>query len=140
MGSQWDNDHHNVSALLCRPTWLILVFHKIFKYFLSVSQGSPVSGPRGLLVADRITRVDRCQVVSADAWVQCVQKTYTRPQVGYCVSKEQIRLQDTSLHRKLVPYPTTNTTTVSQFKMSRRENQTSDDLAELFFLASMFFE
>ncbi|VEL23488.1 unnamed protein product [Protopolystoma xenopodis] len=50
-----------------------------------LKEGSVVTGNRGLLVGDAITRINACPVQNQTDWYRCLEEAHTRP-TGYCVS------------------------------------------------------
>lgn len=69
----------------------------------NIDQTSPVLGPSGLLVGNKIVAVNQHQVKDYDSWHHSISSAIKKMSPGYCISSELVRLHDESVSAKQLP-------------------------------------
>ncbi|XP_069689813.1 membrane-bound transcription factor site-2 protease [Periplaneta americana] len=102
--------HNIVLALIgiCMLTLLPILVYPFFDIgsgvaICNIQQASPVLGPTGLRVGDKIVALNQCQVKDYDTWYYCIVSTIQHQGPGYCVSSELVREHDESVSVKQLP-------------------------------------
>lgn len=87
-----------ITALLFLPLFLLPFYHSGHSILVTnVIENSPVSGPKGLSVGDRVTSIDECRVKNINDWINCLQmKSEEKQKSGFCLSLDVLSQLDVS--------------------------------------------
>ncbi|XP_039289082.1 membrane-bound transcription factor site-2 protease-like [Nilaparvata lugens] len=99
---------HNVVLIIAASLALFLLPWVVYPLYdhgtgvqvQSLDKGSPVTGPTGLLVGDRIIQLNQCQVTNVHDWLSCLVTSFREPSPGFCISAEFIKEHDESIPAK----------------------------------------
>ncbi|XP_067675521.1 membrane-bound transcription factor site-2 protease-like [Haliotis asinina] len=95
---------HNFIIVIVALFVLMLMPHTLMPFYTlgkavavtSVIPNSAVSGPRGLLLGEPITRISDCMVTDLDTWHDCIVASMKQQSLGHCMPVQLIRDLDTS--------------------------------------------
>lgn len=65
---------------------------------LSLTADSPVRGPTGLQAGDVIMEVNHCSIQTQATWEQCIIKSITSDQLGFCIPESAVHSYDETIH------------------------------------------
>jgi hypothetical protein len=65
-----------------------------------VLQASPLAGPSGLQMGDKVLTLNQCQVKDLDSWYQCILSAINHASPGYCISSDLVNEYDESVESK----------------------------------------
>ncbi|KAI8498651.1 Membrane-bound transcription factor site-2 protease [Branchiostoma belcheri] len=84
--------------LICMP-YLLLPLYSTGQAAVvtGLVEGTAVSGPRGLLLGDHVTRMDDCPIRSKEDWEQCILGVLHTPHRGFCQYADQIQHFNTAV-------------------------------------------
>ncbi|KAJ9591941.1 hypothetical protein L9F63_001543 [Diploptera punctata] len=90
--------------LILLPT-LLTPFYEIGSGVVvqSIDQISPLLGPTGLLVGDKIVSINQHHVKDYDSWHYSISSAIKTTSPGYCISSELVRLHDESVSVRQSP-------------------------------------
>ncbi|CAH1227363.1 MBTPS2 [Branchiostoma lanceolatum] len=84
--------------LMCMPFLLLPLYSTGQAAVVTgLVEGTAVSGPRGLLLGDHVTRMDDCPIRSKEDWEQCILGILHTPHRGFCQSADQIEHFNTAV-------------------------------------------